>query len=236
MAAGAEGKDVTAWAQPRFGALSYAGAPAKEWGTPKRRPAVQWSEPEPWIVAVLLLTGVAVVGRHPIARVLGTEVDENTIAPTVVATGAPAPAPAATSSTSAAAAAAAVAAVPTHAPRDPFHALVKASNSVASAPAQAPAQIIAPPATLTPIGQSGKTVTAPKTPKATPPETTSCTGTTYTVQAGDSLWSIAAGTVKSGSTAKINVVWHRIYDDNRAAIGSDPSLLRAGTQLCMPGH
>ena len=235
LAAGADLNVVTSWAQPRFGALSYAAAPAQAWGAPKKR-TVQWSEPEPWIVAVLLLTGVAVVGRHPIARLIGTEVDDTAMSPSVVATGAPAPAPVATSS-AAAAAAAAAAPVPTHAPRDPFHELVKATGSLVDEPVRAPAVVIAPPGTLTPTGSSGgtPTTTTHHKPATPPPATTSCTGTTYTVQSGDSLWSIAASTVKSGSTAKINVVWHRIYDANKAVIGSDPSLLRAGTQLCLPG-
>lgn len=229
MGVRADAYEVTALAQPRFGALSYGVAPPQGWGASKRRPTVQWSEPEPWIVAVLLLTGVAVVGRHPIARLIGTEVDDSAIAPTVVATGAPAPAPAATSS-SAAVAAAVAAAVPTHAPRDPFHELVTATGEVVAPEAGAPA--------ITTSGTAARSGTSspPRHRSASAPETTSCTGTAYTVRSGDSLWTLAASTVKSGSTARINVQWHRIYDANRAAIGSDPSLLRVGTQLCLPGR
>ena len=107
-------------ALPRRAAV--AGAPAKD--APGFR--VPWSEPEPWIVAVLLVTGVAVAARHPIARAIGTESDDATMTPSVVASAGPAP------SSAAGAPAAAAAPVPTHAPRNPFHALVGASGALLS--------------------------------------------------------------------------------------------------------
>lgn len=53
-------------------------------------------------------------------------------------------------------------------------------------------------------------------------------GNTYTVRSGDSLQKIASRLY--GSTDK----WQKIYDLNRAAIGSDPHRLKAGTILKLP--
>ncbi|KIF71319.1 peptidase [Streptomyces sp. AcH 505] len=48
--------------------------------------------------------------------------------------------------------------------------------------------------------------------------------TTYSVVPGDYLSKIAAREQVSGG-------WHKLYDDNRSVIGSDPSLIRPGTKL-----
>lgn len=54
------------------------------------------------------------------------------------------------------------------------------------------------------------------------------TSTTYTVQAGDSLWSIAERFYGDGNQ------WPRIYNANLKVIGSDPNLIRPGEQLFIP--
>src|SRR4051794_5502759 len=117
---------VTALAASRFGVGPYAVAPAKRAGDARR--ASTWSEPEPWILAVVLATGVAVIARHPLARMIGTEVDNTTGLPSFVATAPPAPAPVASAAAQPLAAAAVP--VPTHRPRNPFQALVSAGATV----------------------------------------------------------------------------------------------------------
>jgi LysM repeat protein len=52
--------------------------------------------------------------------------------------------------------------------------------------------------------------------------------TTYTVRAGDSLWSIAQQFYGDGNQ------WNTIYDANRQVIGPDPNNLRPGIVLTIP--
>ncbi|MBD2296368.1 LysM peptidoglycan-binding domain-containing protein [Anabaena sphaerica FACHB-251] len=68
---------------------------------------------------------------------------------------------------------------------------------------------------------------------STPPvaNTGSSQGTQYTVQAGDFLSNIAERFYRDGSEAS----WRRIYDANRSLIGPDPTQLRAGMVLVIPG-
>ena len=196
--------------------------------------AINWRQPEPWTVAFVLLTGIVVVGRHPLARAIGTEVDVDTASPSVVATAAPNP----VSTPTHAAVAAALAAAPTHAPRDPFAALVGAGKAVAAPDAAAAAD-----ATGTGTAAAAP-VTAPTDTPATQPSAqhhaavgagaaSSCSGTMHTVVSGDTLWSLAARQVKSADTGKVTVAWHRIYRANRPPL-SDPSLLPVGTKICLP--
>lgn len=55
-----------------------------------------------------------------------------------------------------------------------------------------------------------------------------------TVRPGDSLWSLAAHRLGSGSPARIQAEWPRWYGANRRLIGNDPNLLRPGTSLRVP--
>jgi nucleoid-associated protein YgaU len=58
---------------------------------------------------------------------------------------------------------------------------------------------------------------------------------TYVVRPGDSLWAIASRHLGAGATnAQIAAEWPRWYRANRAAIGSDPSLIHVGTPLVVP--
>jgi nucleoid-associated protein YgaU len=209
--------NVTAFAlaQPRR-AVPTAVAPAAATAR-LRRVTGTWSEPEPWTVAVLLVTGVVVIARHPLAQLIGTEpAPTPTVAP-VVAT---APATATLPVPEAAAGAAAVS-VPTHEPRDPFRALVNASGRVLAPEAVTPARAATP-------------AEAASAPAASAAATGACAGTPYTVRSGDTLWAIAAQSVASTNGKKVEVRWHRVYADNRSAIGADPSLLPVGVRLCLP--
>jgi nucleoid-associated protein YgaU len=184
---------------------------------------MQWAEPEPWIVAVLLATGVAVIARHPIARAIGTEVDDATMSPSVVATAPPA------STRAVSAPAAAAAPLPTHEPRNPFRVLVNDSGAIVAPDAAAAAAASA----ATTLARHPKAVSAPTSTPA-PAGAATCAGTVHTVVAGDSLWSLAAKIVKSDDIGRINVVWHRIYKQNTPPLGSNPSLLPVGATLCLP--
>ncbi|MBD2692088.1 LysM peptidoglycan-binding domain-containing protein [Anabaena catenula FACHB-362] len=69
---------------------------------------------------------------------------------------------------------------------------------------------------------------APSTPISNPG---SSQGTRYTIQAGDFLSNIAERFYRDGSEAS----WRRIYEANRSAIGPDPTQLKAGMVLVIPG-
>ncbi|MBA2393730.1 MAG: LysM peptidoglycan-binding domain-containing protein [Ktedonobacteraceae bacterium] len=51
---------------------------------------------------------------------------------------------------------------------------------------------------------------------------------TYTVKAGDTLWSIAQHLEGNGNA------WQKIYDANKQVIGPDPNALHAGMVLHIP--
>ncbi|EST37973.1 hypothetical protein N566_10015 [Streptomycetaceae bacterium MP113-05] len=61
-----------------------------------------------------------------------------------------------------------------------------------------------------------------QTQPAQPVQPVQPTGSTYTVQPGDTLGAIA---VAYGTT------WQQIYDDNRSVVGGDPDLILPGQQL-----
>lgn len=208
-------------AASRFG-LPVSVAPVRA-SREVKRASVDWTEPEPWIIAVLLVTGVAVVARHPIARAIGTEADDTTLTPSVVATAAPSP------SHTAAAQAAAAAPAPTHAPRNPFRALVSASGALV-----APQLGQAAAATQSGTHQAVRHATPTAKPSTPVGASATCAGTMHTVVAGDTLWTLAAKIVKSGDVGRITVEWHRIYNANTPPLGSNPSLLPVGAKLCLP--
>jgi len=94
------------------------------------RGAAALHDPTAWTVGIIVVTGLALLARHPIARALGTEVV--TTSSRVVAS-TPAVAPAVPTG-GAAALSLPLASVPTHAPVDPFRALVSAGRNVLSQP------------------------------------------------------------------------------------------------------
>lgn len=61
------------------------------------------------------------------------------------------------------------------------------------------------------------------------------TGATVVVQAGESLWTIAARHLGPDPTAEqIAAAWPRWWRANREAIGPDPNLIRPGLHLTVP--
>ena len=62
------------------------------------------------------------------------------------------------------------------------------------------------------------------------------TGEEVVVRAGDSLWSLAAARLPATSGPdEIEKAWRAVYAANRAEIGADPSLIRPGQRLHLPG-
>lgn len=57
---------------------------------------------------------------------------------------------------------------------------------------------------------------------------------TVTVKQGDTLWSIAAATLKTNRAGRIASYWPLIYKANRSVIGSDPDLIMPGQVLALP--
>ncbi|WP_416971310.1 M23 family metallopeptidase [Streptomyces sp. 4F14] len=74
-------------------------------------------------------------------------------------------------------------------------------------------------------GTTVQAVPVARTASATTPATTRKT-TTYTVRSGDYLSKIAEEQNVTGG-------WQRIYEDNRDAVGSDPSLIHPGLRLSL---
>lgn len=70
---------------------------------------------------------------------------------------------------------------------------------------------------------------------STGPESAPSSGPTHTVAPGESLWSITAHLLPTGSApAQIAQDWPALYRANSEAIGADPSLIRPGTVLSVP--
>lgn len=206
-----------AHSRPRAAAPRTAVAPASA-AASLRRVTGSWTEPEPWTVALLLVTGVALVARHPVARLIGTEAQPPAAAPTV-ASAPPLPEAAAVPTP----AAAAVGVVATHAPRDPFRALVGPAGAVLAPTAISTGTMPAP--ARAPQGAAAARPAAPGS---------ACAGTVHTVVSGDTLWTIAATSLKSSNSSRITIAWQRIYRANRPPLGADPSALSVGTRLCLP--
>ena len=70
------------------------------------------------------------------------------------------------------------------------------------------------------------------------PRWSSANATSHTVVSGECLWRIARSILReSGSPtsgASISALWQKIYDLNREAIGSNPSLIFPGQVLVLP--
>jgi hypothetical protein len=65
-----------------------------------------------------------------------------------------------------------------------------------------------------------------------PPTTTPTARPTVVVAPGDTLWAIAARRLgPDASATEIDASWRRLYDLNRAVIGSDPDLIRPAQRL-----
>jgi nucleoid-associated protein YgaU len=58
---------------------------------------------------------------------------------------------------------------------------------------------------------------------------------TVVVRPGDTLWAIAADRLPTGAAlAAVDRAWRSLYTANRAVIGPDPDLIRAGAELRLP--
>jgi len=80
---------------------------------------------------------------------------------------------------------------------------------------------------LPPGSQAAQPPTGPDAPPSSSP--------THTVAPGESLWSITAHLLPTGSApAQIAQDWPALYRANSEAIGADPSLIRPGTVLSVP--
>ena len=78
-----------------------------------------------------------------------------------------------------------------------------------------------------PGSQAAQPPTGPDSPPSSSP--------THTVAPGESLWSITAHLLPTGSApARIAQDWPALYRANSEAIGADPSLIRPGTVLSVP--
>lgn len=77
------------------------------------------------------------------------------------------------------------------------------------------------------LAQPGHRIeSAPKGPPA---------ATRHLVQAGDTLWDIAAANLPASATqAQVSRYWHSVYSANLAVIGADPDLIRPGQLLELP--
>ena len=120
-----------------------------------------------------------------------------------------------------------------------------------SAPASPPSQSSTPstPADQSPSSAStgssdseGASQSADSTPPGsqaaqppTGPDAPPSSSPTHTVAPGESLWSITAHLLPTGSApAQIAQDWPALYRANSEAIGADPSLIRPGTVLSVP--
>jgi nucleoid-associated protein YgaU len=200
-----------------------AAAPVKG-ATPLRRIAGTFHEPNAWTVSLLLATGLIIIARHPIAHLLGTEVDTT---PTTTVQ-APAAVVGSSSLVPSAPTLSAGVAVPTHAPVDPFRPLVSMTGKLL-----APVPLVTSAAarlTSTTTGVKDAATAA----GVTPTTTSACAGAVHRVVSGDSLWTLAARATRSTDSGTVTVAWHQLYAANRATLGSNPSLLRIGEQICIP--
>ena len=78
-----------------------------------------------------------------------------------------------------------------------------------------------------PGSQAAQPATGPDAPPSSSP--------THTVAPGESLWSITAHLLPTGSApAQIAQDWPALYRANSEAIGADPSLIRPGAVLSVP--
>jgi nucleoid-associated protein YgaU len=185
------------------------------------------NDPRAWTMSLIVVTGVTLLARHPLARMIGTEVDT----PAIPFPSAVAPAPETSSGGVAQALASAAVAVPTHAARNPFRALVNLDGRVL-----APVPMTAAPMRASAAPGTGSSAATPPTSAIAAGATAAgaCTGTSHRVAAGDTLWGLAARAVRSADSSRVTIAWHRLYAANRAVLGADPSLLQVGATLCVP--
>lgn len=108
----------------------------------------------------------------------------------------------------------------------------QATNPAAPAAQEAPGQESVEP-TYRGVDPAWKPRNANPPPNAAPPP--AATRSVRVVAAGESLWSIAATTLRAGAAASdIAAEWPRWYAQNRESVGPDPDRLLAGSELQAP--
>lgn len=110
------------------------------------------------------------------------------------------------------------------------------SGATWSAPGPQPLRSTAPPPGVAPAPVVALTATGGGSPAVAGTSAESADGRAVTVQPGDSLWSIAARDLSTGSPARIASEWPRWYAQNRGTIGDDPDLIRPGQLLVAPAR
>lgn len=231
-----ETNDVTALA---------AGMPLWTFG-PRRRasaqaPAAVGSRMSPIALSLLLLILLAMmlVARGPITTLLGTADDAAAIGAAGSVFGASSLTKTAPSMTNVARSSGAAPA--RHIPRDPFGARVDTAGALVPVAALARSGHGATTSAEATSGRSAasaghSTAAGHSTQRSggkAPAKAGQCRSS-YTVVAGDSLWSIAARQLPHGaSAAAVGKAWRQIYSENRVVIGTDPAVLEAGQRLCL---
>jgi nucleoid-associated protein YgaU len=229
--------------------MSGAASPRRASAQPSRQRAIgpalrgltsHWNEPMPWTF-VLVVVLLAILGFHNrIARELGTAAPVQGTVTTLSSADNP---PVNLVAGDNPAAAQVAAPLPTHAPRDPFQALVStAGNRVPVAPLQfgnagtgAKSRGAGSAGHKSTSGTTGQHGTAGGHQGAAGGATTASCPDVHIVRAGESLWSIAQQHVnKTGHGGSAASYWHRIYAANQQAIGANPSQLSIGLHLCLP--
>lgn len=133
----------------------------------------------------------------------------------------------------------AAAAAPTAAPRatplpKPNATVIASPSTTSNAGARSTATPRSNPTSAAKASPTAANKEATPAPTAPPPTATSIpapptpAATSYSVRAGDTLPSIANQFYGDANQ------WTTIYDANRAAIGNDPNVIQAGTQLTIP--
>lgn len=127
--------------------------------------------------------------------------------------------------------------------------LIETPDAVSQAPSPLPTEVESPkqPAPNQPASNQ-PAPTRPAPTQLAPNGTTTGSTTTrnaqesplemgqYEVQRGDSLWRITARHLGADATdAEIAAAWPQLYEENRAVIGANPSLIHAGQVLSIPG-
>ncbi|GMA36535.1 LysM peptidoglycan-binding domain-containing protein [Demequina litorisediminis] len=82
--------------------------------------------------------------------------------------------------------------------------------------------------------QEAPAVASAEPRRSAPAPSSPAPSSTVTVRTGDSLWTLTADALGTEDAAVVAASWPLLYEDNREAIGDDPSLIHPGTVLSLP--